>query len=69
MRKTLVLSAVCAVLLLMSFSARDVAALEYLGSLLGTGYYYLEHGKYTKASIYFGKDLLNDPENADALVR
>lgn len=64
----LVLSAICAILLLFSFSVRSVMALEYLGAALNAGYYYLDHGKYSKAIYYFNKVLQNYPENADALI-
>jgi len=55
-------------LLLFSFSARYVVALEYLGSMLNAGYYYLDHGKYSLAIHYFNKVLQSYPENSDALI-
>ena len=64
----LVLSAICAILLLFSFSVRYVTALEYLGTELNAGYYYLDHGKYSKAIYCFNKSLQSYPENSDALI-
>ena len=69
MKRTLVvLSAICALLLLFSFSARNVEALEYLGAMIYTGYYYLDHGQYSKAIYCFNKVLQSYPENPDALT-
>jgi tetratricopeptide (TPR) repeat protein len=64
----LVLSAICALLLLFSFSARYVAALEDAGTLLNAGYYYLDHGEYSKAIYCFNIVLQSYPENPDALI-
>ena len=64
----LILSTICALLLLFSFSARYVEALEYLGMMLNAGHYYLAHEEYSKAIYYFNKVLQSYPENSDALL-
>jgi tetratricopeptide (TPR) repeat protein len=62
------LSAICVLLLLFSFSARYVAAIEVLGEMINAGNYDLDHGNYSEAIAYFNKILQSYPANYDALT-
>lgn len=69
MKSTLLaLSAICLLLLFFSFSSRYATALEYVGTMLYSGYHYLDYGKYFQAIYCFNKVLQGDPTNSDALT-